>query len=190
MNTKHWIKHSNLLDEKPSDEQLKALEHILKDPQFYRLSTSNPHLINGDLSEQTFSNDAFNKNPLTGHTADQFLNDETFFNQNYFKVKDNPTDETFLNQNPVKIITEEPIQQQEPIMTSSSTDNQSIKIDAFTPVYLKKDNELDREFYKNQFLNNKLLNNHMQNDDLIDFQTKEQLQDVIKPIKIIQSDLI
>lgn len=132
LNAKHWIKHSDLIDRNP--DQLKALEHLLKSQQLYYPATNDPYLSKyllnggqlpgepGGLAGDEFSSlhgggvglEQFG----SAAAADQFLNDDTFFNQNYFKLKEN--DETaFLgsqNENNKLTVTSE-----EPLMASSLT---------------------------------------------------------------------
>lgn len=155
--------------------------------------------MNNQLGDQAFSDYAFN----THSTVDQFLNDDSFFNQNYFKLKEN--DDSYVNQNYFKLKENDDsyvnqnahnhnLLTEEPMMASSLTSDRSVNRkgvtngDAFQPAHLSKEKRLDKQFFENQLLNNKLLNDQLLKEKLIDFKTKEQLQQVIKPIKIIQNE--
>ena len=202
LNSKHWIKHHALVEDK---DQSSALDHLFKNPNpFYQSPVNSGHFLNTGLSNSLldqshlFNNDEFATAPDafgTPHNANQFLNNDSFFSQNYFKdnsllnEKLNGVDDIFLNpsyQASTKLQLES-----EPIVSSSLTNDQKIKATSSPIAFqsgLIKDKELNNQFFTNQLLNNKLLSEQLINDKLIDFRTKEQLQQVIKPIKITQND--
>ena len=211
LNTKHWIKHSDLIDRHP--DQLKALEHILKSQHYQNDPYLNKYLLNGGqltgehTGEQAgLVGDEFHSvhgglEHLSSPAADQFLNDDTFFNQNYFKLKEND-ESTFLGGQHENKLT---MTSEDPLMASSLTSevdqsslkvpfDQTIKVPPFQPApaippaLTEKEKELDKQFFTNQLLNQKLLNQHLDNDNTIDFRTKEHLQQMIKPIKITQQN--
>lgn len=211
LNSKHWIKHADLIDPK-DPEQLKAIEHILKNQHLYsngpnQLNNNKYILNNGQLLDHTFSDD-FNaehaadhianhitndlstqitgdQQPLSTHaTVNQFLNDDKFFHQNYFKFKENSlnNDQSFQSDQHKLVKEQDKVTvNEEPLMSSSLLNDQSTK-----NLPLNKEKELDKQFFNNQLLNNKLLSQQLLKDKLIDFRTKEQLlEQVIKPIKIV-----
>ena len=171
LNAKHWIKHSDLIDRNP--DQLKALEHLLKSQQLYYPATNDPYLSKYLLSggqlpseHNGLAGDEFSSVHGTGlggtslggtglggtglehfgsPAADQFLNDDTFFNQNYFKLKEN--DETaFLGAQHVNKLA---VTSEEPLMASSLTNEVDQSKSPFDQASLKT--EFDETSIKGPF---------------------------------------
>lgn len=181
LNSKHWKFHSNLISEEDKNsDQFKAIEHILKNQNHYYQQTASPQ-FNKYIFDQAFSDD-FSHHPKP--LPEQFLNDDTFFNQNYFKFKDKDS----LLSNEESKFSQEDFSPLNTVNNFNNVDNfNSNSNQEYHGSLLDKEKELNQQFFQNQELNNKLLNQQLVTDGVIDFRTKEDLLDkVIKPIKITQ----